>query len=205
MSVTASSKVTKNEISSEELTLKLAVTETVLRRSAVGLRDYSNSNEFAEDENLLIVVDQFEELFRFKKENQAQIINEKSETQEKAENEASAFVKLLLEAVTDKTKRVYVVITMRSDFLGDCSQFRDLPETINKGQYLIPRLTTEQLRKAIESPAKVKGARIQPALVARLLNDIGDDQDQLPVLQHALMRTWDVWASEGDKRFRNQF
>ena len=194
-----SSKSAQTEKKEEEENLKLAVTETVLRRSAVGLRDFANSNEFAEDENLLVVVDQFEELFRFKKENQSQIITEKSEIQENAENEAAAFVKLLIEATKDKTRRVYVVITMRSDFLGDCSQFRDLPETINNGQYLIPRLTTEQLRKAIESPAKVKGAKIQTALVARLLNDIGDDQDQLPVLQHSLMRTWDKWAEAGDK------
>lgn len=194
-----SSKTAQTENSVEEENLKLAVTETVLRRSAVGLRDFANSNEFAEEENLLIVVDQFEELFRFKKESQSKIVTEKSEKQEQAENEASAFVKLLLEATKDTTKRIYVIITMRSDFLGDCSQFRDLPETINNGQYLIPRLTTEQLKKAIESPAKVKGAKIQPALAARLLNDIGDDQDQLPVLQHALMRTWDKWAEAGNR------
>jgi tetratricopeptide (TPR) repeat protein len=194
-----SAKTVKNPDTAKEEELKLAVTETVLRRSAVGLRDYAGGIDFADDENLLVVVDQFEELFRFKKENKSPIVAEKSETQEKAENEAAAFVKLLLEAVGDKTRRVYVIITMRSDFLGDCAQFRDLPETINKGQYLIPRLTTEQLKKAIESPARVKGARIQPALVARLLNDIGDDQDQLPVLQHALMRTWDKWAEEGNR------
>jgi len=181
----------------------LAITETLLRRSAVGLRDYANGNELAADENLLVVVDQFEELFRFKKENPSNKIAEKSETQQKAENEASAFVKLLLKAARDESKRVYVVITMRSDFLGDCSQFRNLPEIINDGQYLIPRLTTEQLRKAIESPAKVKKARIEPVLCAQLLNDIGDDQDQLPVLQHALMRTWDKWPGDGEINFDN--
>lgn len=194
----SSSDIKKETPDGQDDNLNLDITETVLRRSAVGLRDYARGNEFAEDERLLIVVDQFEELFRFKKENPSNISAEKSETRQKAENEASAFVKLLLEAARDELKRVYVVITMRSDFLGDCSQFRDLPEIINNGQYLIPRLTTEQLRKAIESPAKVKKARIDPALCARLLNDIGDDQDQLPVLQHALMRTWEKWSEEGN-------
>ena len=48
---------------------------------------------------------------------------------------------------------------------------------------------------------KVAGAKVSPRLVQRLLNDVGDDPDQLPVLQHDLMRTWDVWRTasrEGD-------
>jgi hypothetical protein len=87
--------------------------------------------------------------------------------------------------------RIYVVLTMRSDFLGDCAQFWDLPEAINESQYLIPRLTRDQLREAIVGPVAVGKGQIAPRLVNQLLNDIGDNQDQLPVLQHALMRTWD--------------
>ena len=89
--------------------------------------------------------------------------------------------------------RVYVVITMRSDFLGDCARFRDLPEAISESQYLIPRLTRDELQAVITGPIGVRGGRIAPALVQRLLNDVGDDMDQLPVLQHALMRAWDHW------------
>ncbi|MGC2238367.1 MAG: hypothetical protein WA584_19590 [Pyrinomonadaceae bacterium] len=170
--------------------LKLCLIETLLRQSEVGLKNFANG-ELLPDENLLIVIDQFEELFRFK---------EKSERRNAGE-EAAAFVKLLLKAVADESSRIYVVITMRSDYLGDCSQFRDLPEAINKGQYLIPRLTRDQLSEAIEKPARVYGSQmlpphivqITPHLVKHLLNSIGDDQDQLPVLQHALMRTWKEW------------
>lgn len=181
---TGFSTVEKNS----ENDLNVGITETILRRSAVGLLDYADGGEFAAGENLLVVVDQFEELFRFKKES----------AQAKSEDEAAAFVKLLLEATHDKKSRVYVVITMRSDFLGNCSEFRNLPEAINDGQYLIPRLSREQLRQVIESPAKVHGVNISPALVTNLLNDIGDDQDQLPILQHALMRTWNEWAERGN-------
>jgi hypothetical protein len=163
--------------------LNIGITETILRRSAVGLLDYADS-ALAREENLLVVVDQFEELFRFKKDSGI----------EKSEDEAAAFVKLFLETTRDKSARFFVIITMRSDFLGDCAQFRDLPEAINDGQYLIPRLTRDQLRQVIESPAKIYGAQMSPALVTNLLNAIGDDQDQLPVLQHSLMRTWDKWA-----------
>jgi energy-coupling factor transporter ATP-binding protein EcfA2 len=176
----------KTSRSNEEL--NIGITETILRRSAVGLLDYANS-ALAPNENLLVVVDQFEELFRFKKES----------AHEKNEDEAAVFVKLLIEATRDKAARVFVVITMRSDFLGDCAQFRDLPEAINDGQYLIPRLSREQMRQVIESPAKVHGAEIAPALVTHLLNAIGDDQDQLPVLQHALVRTWDEWTKRNDQ------
>ena len=116
-------------------------------------------------------------------------------------DEAPAFVKLLLEAARQTDVPVYVVITMRSDFLGDCVRFRDLPEAISERQYLIPRLTRDELQAVITGPIGVRGGRIAPSLVQRLLNDIGDDMDQLPVLQHALMRAWDHWErSDPDAR-----
>jgi hypothetical protein len=89
---------------------------------------------------------------------------------------------------------VYVVTTMRSDFLGKCSRFRGLPEALNRSQYLIPRLTREQQREVVEGPIEMEGASIEPALVQRLLTDLGDNPDQLPALQHALMRTWEQSA-----------
>jgi len=85
---------------------------------------------------------------------------------------------------------VYVVLTMRSDYLGDYAQFRDLPEALKGSQYLVPRMTRDQRRKAIEGP--LGDSPISPALVQQLLNDAGDDPDQLPVLQHVLMRMWDL-------------
>jgi hypothetical protein len=111
------------------------------------------------------------------------------------EDDASAFVKLLLEAAHQRDVPLYIVLTMRSDFLGDCSQFQGLPEAVNEGQYLIPRLTRDERRDAITGPAAVGGAEMSPPLVNRLLNDVGDNPDQLPILQHALMRTWEHWAA----------
>ena len=133
------------------------------------------------EEQLLVLVDQFEELFRV----------EQDANRHEAENDKAAFVKLLLAATHQSELPIYVVLTMRSDYLGDCAQFWDLPEAINDGQYLIPRLTREQRREVITGPVAVGGAVITPRLVNRLLNDVGDDPDQLPILQHALMRTWD--------------
>src|SRR5262249_25127375 len=88
---------------------------------------------------------------------------------------------------------IYVVLTMRSDFIGDCDNFFGLPEAMNRSQYLVPRLTRRQRQEAIEGPIKLFGASISQRLLDRVLNDAGDKSDQPPVMQHALMRTWESW------------
>ena len=161
--------------------------EAVLRRSGLGLIDVFKQANLTPNENLLVVVDQFEELFRFRQLGHAG----------EPADDGAAFVNLLLEAVRSREQPIYVVLTMRSDFLGDCARFRDLPEMLNDSQYLIPRLTRDQRRATIEGPVAVSGATIAPRLTQRLLNDAGDDPDALPILQHALMRTWDAWKAAG--------
>src|SRR5262249_14776954 len=94
---------------------------------------------------------------------------------------------------------IYVVLTMRSDFIGECGQFEGLAEAVNRGEFLIPRLTREQYKRVIEGPIRVGGGKITPRLLQRLLNDLGQQADQLPCLQHALMRTWNVWSEKGDQ------
>ena len=170
--------------------IHLSLTETTLRRGYLGLVEVARQARMAARESLLVVVDQFEELFRFKLSSQ----------NPGATNEAAAFVKLLLAAVQQTATPIYIVLTMRSDFLGDCAQFRNLPEALNASQYLIPRMTRDQRRSAIEGPVAVGGADITPQLVNRLLNDVGDNPDQLPILQHALMRTWDYWVDHHEGR-----
>jgi WD40 repeat protein/tetratricopeptide (TPR) repeat protein/energy-coupling factor transporter ATP-binding protein EcfA2 len=152
-----------------------------LSRSRNGLIEAVRQSRAAAGSKLLLVVDQFEELFRF---NRASAMSQE---------EAIAFVNLLLYATQQADQNVYVVLTMRSDFLGECSQFLGLAEAVNDGEFLIPRMTRDQIQEAIEGPIRVRGAAIAPRLLFRLLNDVEDNQDQLPVLQHALMRTWDLW------------
>jgi len=77
-------------------------------------------------------------------------------------------------------------------FLGDCAQFAGLAEAVNQGLYLTPRLNAQQLRAAIEEPAFVFDGDIEPALITQLLEDAQTNQDQLPLLQHVLMRLWDL-------------
>jgi WD40 repeat protein len=87
---------------------------------------------------------------------------------------------------------------MRSDFIGECAQFPELTRKLNDSHYLIPQMTRDQKRRAIEGPVAVGGAHISPRLTQQLLNDLGDNPDQLPILQHALMRTWSYWARYRD-------
>lgn len=158
------------------------------------LRESIARGDWTADTNLLIHVDQFEELFRLPSSHPGSWWDERD-----------AFVKLLLEASDASDLPLYVVLTMRSEYLGDCATFRGLPEAINEGQFLVPRMTREHWRMAIEQPVRLAGDRISPQLVQRLLNDVAslrrpatgsrdgdsDDQsDELPLLQHALRRTW---------------
>ena len=168
----------------EDVPLKKHITSTVLRGSSLGLVEAIRQINRPKDENILLVVDQFEELFRFKKNNR----------DKNAENESLAFIKLLVNAVEQSELPIYVIITMRSDFIGYCAQFPDLTSKINKAHYLVPQMTRENLRDAIAGPVAVGGGAISSRLVEELLNGVGDNPDQLPILQHALMRTWDYWV-----------
>ena len=131
--------------------------------------------------NFFLVVDQFEELFRF-------ALNKKGIVKK---NESTDFVNILLNLSRQKNVNFYVAITMRSDFIGDCARFYGLPEAINKGLYLVPRLTRTQLETTIEAPVRLYDHKISAALTTKLLNDAQMMQDTLPLLQHVLMRTWD--------------
>ncbi len=164
------------------------VLDATLRRSTLGLVEAVRQARIPADENVLVLVDQFEELFRFRRSRQ----------HAHSSDEAVAFVKLLLEATTQQALPIYVVITMRSDFIGDCMDFRGLPEAVNAGLYLVGRMTRDGLRAAVAGPVAVAGVSVTPRLANRILNDLGDDHDQLPIVQHALMRMWEFWSAARD-------
>lgn len=156
--------------------------EAALRRGPLSLVEIVRSSALAADTNLLLFIDQFEELFRF------------SSSAER--DEAEAFVALVVGSASAPDERLYITLTMRSDFLDECTPFHRLPEAINDGLYLTPRLTREECSACITGPARVFDADVDPALVNRLLNDFGPDPDQLPLLQHALMRMWNRHADD---------
>jgi len=158
----------------------IAELEQDLRRGSRALNWLLGVQPLPAGERLLILVDQFEELFRFQREDPA---------------EAAAFVALLLAASSHPA--CYLVITLRSEFLGDCSRYPDLLEAINAGLFLTPRLSPEQLADAIQLPARLplsgsgSNGDVSAGLVRRLLAETAYEPDQLPLLQHLLMRLWD--------------
>ena len=99
---------------------------------------------------------------------------------------------------------------MRSEYLGACALIPGLAEQINSSLYLTRRMTREECREAIEGPAAVIGFAIEPALVSHILNDmaalapweqdrensqlqrLSRQADQLPLMQHALSRLWQL-------------
>ena len=161
--------------------------ESSLRRSSNGLIEVYKQSGIEKHNNLLILVDQFEEIFRFSKFE--------SDSRD-GKRDSVAFINLMLKAAKQTEYPIYIVITMRSDFLSDCTEFRGLPEAINEGNYLVPRMTRDERKDAIVGPISVANSQISPRLLNLLLNDVGDNPDQLPILQHALMRTFEYWKSK---------
>jgi len=147
----------------------------LLERDSDGLNQAVAELKLQQGARFLLVIDQFEELIRYDQTNV---------------DTSLRFIRLLLRSATQRQLPIHIMITMRLDFLGDCARYTGLTELINEGQYLVPALDRLQRRDAIEKPARLGGKSIHPELVQTLLNDADDAHDQLPVLQHALMRLW---------------
>jgi WD40 repeat protein len=130
---------------------------------------------------LLILVDQFEETF----------------TSCRDESERVAFIEKLLGLAQQPSQKSVVVIALRADFYSHCAQYPLLRQAVAVEQEYIGQMTAEELRRAIEEPAKRGGWELEPGLVDLLLHDIGaqgtgePEPGALPLLSHALLATWD--------------
>lgn len=157
--------------------------EETLRRSSLGLVNcVKERSESLAGKNLILVINQFEELFS--------LMNHESKR-----NEARDFVKLLLRGINEKERPIYVLISIESDMLSEITKFRGLPEIVNQGQYLMPRMTKQDLREVILKPLRSINLPMNERLRGVLLEDIEYTDDQLPVLQHALMQTVNKWET----------
>jgi WD40 repeat protein/energy-coupling factor transporter ATP-binding protein EcfA2 len=170
----------------EDFEIRRDRTAFALKRSSFGLTKTLDEIPVLEGKSVLLVVDQFEELFRY-----AATTGRGRAGDALWRDEATNFVQLLLEATRSRSSSVNVLITMRSDFIGDCAQFHGLPEAVSAAQFLVPSLTRDQREEVIRKPIEKAGATIDATLVELLLNDAGSETDQLPVLQHCLARLWD--------------
>ena len=170
------------------LTPEETATLATLRRTDRGLLTALGELAISPESRVILVVDQFEELFAFRRTG----MNRDTVA---SRDEAAAFVGMLLRSASEPAGRVWAILTMRSDFIGDCEAFLGLPEQISHSQFLVPRLDRGQMEEAIVRPAAVeegayKTFTFEDGLVNRIINEAGDRPDQLPLMQHALMRTW---------------
>jgi WD40 repeat protein len=134
-------------------------------------------------EKVLLVIDQFEELFRLAARGKKEIVAAS----------VAKFVGLMVEVINQPDENIFSIISLRSDFMGESSRYHGLTQLINNSNYLVPELNPENCRKVVEGPIVNAGARIDPRLISAVLFDLGGRPEQLPVLQHAMMRTWAHW------------
>jgi hypothetical protein len=141
--------------------------------------------------NLFILVDQFEEFFT----------NSENYNNGKASVQSQAVINLLLETAKIALAEdlpIYIICTMRSDYIGQCAAFRGLPEYIGFSQFFVPRLKRKEIHQVIDEPATLSGNTISNRLTETLINELGEGFDQLPVLQHALNQIWNQ-ADKGNE------
>ena len=145
-----------------------------------------------DDQHVLLVIDQFEELFTHSTETQ----QEKREGEAPAEPRASdsnqtQFVELLAAVAKSQFDRLRIVITLRADFFDRCLSVPTLKSLIENRTLLLGKLSDGALRSVIERPANQVGAYFEKGLVARILKDVENQNGSLPLLQHALKELWE--------------
>lgn len=139
--------------------------------------------------NLLIVADQFEEFFT----------NPENYYKNSPSADSQLVINLLLETARISIKKnlpIYIVCTMRSDYIGQCAAFRGLPEFIGFSQFFVPRLKRKEMVQVVKEPAFLHGDKITNRLAERIVYDLGEGIDQLPVLEHAMNEVW-IQAKHG--------
>jgi len=132
----------------------------------------------------LLVIDQFEELFTLCRD----------------EFEREAFIDNLLAALTPAPLplgemrkgegNITLIVTLRADFYAHLAQYPELRDAVAQQQEYIGPMTSEELRRAIEEPARRGHWEFEPGLVDLILRDVGDEPGALPLLSHALLETW---------------
>ncbi len=142
-----------------------------LRRIASLLSDKASAS-------LVLLVDQFEEVYSLC-DSPAQ---------------RTVFADNLLNAAADRSGQVSVIITLRSDFLGETQDHQRLNGLIAEQGFIVPAMTEGDLRRAIAEPAQRAGYTFHDSLVDLLIKETHGREGALLLLQFALTRIWDSLA-----------
>jgi WD40 repeat protein/class 3 adenylate cyclase len=126
------------------------------------------------DANVALVVDQFEEVF----------------TLCRRDDDRRTFIEALVRVAESDSSRGAVVLSLRADFYGHCASYPELVSLLEQNQAIVGPMRESELRRAIERPAAAAGVDIEPELPDAILDDLGDEPGNLPLLSHALLETW---------------
>ncbi len=149
----------------------------VINMPAEQLSHFINQTE---TERIVLVIDQFEEVFSLCKDDK----------------QREQFFKTLLEATERQDNKFCLVVVMRADFLDKCSHYVNLAEKIQDHQSIITPMTKEELEEAIVEPTKLVGLQIEPKLVSEMLVDVKGESGSLPLLQYALTELYKKCAAD---------
>jgi len=159
----------------DEIRAKSLTDETILARwCEIVLKE-------GREKRLVLFIDQFEEVF----------------TQISKEEERIAFLNLLTHAAEADNGRVILLFSMRSDFVPNCAVYPELNATLNRQFIQIGAMQPEELVSAIAQPALRVGLRIDPDLIAQIINDMKGEPGALPLMQFALKDLFDEGQSKG--------
>jgi WD40 repeat protein len=135
------------------------------------------------------VIDQFEELYTLVPDNALR----------------EAFLDEMLsplDGVADQAPNPFVfLLTLRADFMGQALTHRPFADALQAGSLMLGPMNREELQAAIEKPAEMQGAAFETGLVTRILDDVGEEPGNLPLLEFALTLLWDRldqgWLTHG--------
>lgn len=159
-----------------------------LHNRTEGLTDVINRIRKNLRQQVVIVIDQFEEIFRFSPVTSRGIPGD----------DATDFIDMIVNAMQKPDHGLYIILTLRSEYVSDCGRFHSLTNLMNSSSYLLPQIPVDQMVTVIEEPVKLSGASIDRSLVKLILSDLEERPGQLPVLQHLMMRIWNHWSRLGD-------
>ena len=130
--------------------------------------------EAAPHGRLIVAVDQFEEVFTACRE----------------ESERVAFVDALVACPRDPRRRCLVLVAVRADFYGRCAGYPELSRLLGADHVLVGPMRRDELRRAIELPARRAGLRVEPDLTDALIADVEGEPGALPLLSTSLLELW---------------
>jgi WD40 repeat protein/DNA-binding SARP family transcriptional activator len=123
---------------------------------------------------LVVAVDQFEEVF----------------TACRDESERVTFVDALLAGARDPRRRAIVLIAIRADFYGRCAAYAELWRLLGANQVTVGPMRRDELRRAIELPARRAGLEVESELTDALIADVEGEPGALPLMSTSLLELW---------------